>query len=526
MFARMKPHGKRIFFTWLIVVGGAALLIWISTLLLTAYLEDQISERINSANGKVSSVRVNLLSRSVKIKTLVWSSVPDSIHAIPHTLRLNTLSITGISLYQLLVNKTIRIREILLDSGKFQYNSSIKQIQQAVASKYTSFECRSISVNNIETQIVTDTVISFSARFTFHLTSARVNLDSIYSIRYSVKAYNGLVSNISLSRHEGMYGGTIRQFYFNTQEQRIVIDSVLLIPNFTKYKFAQYLGEQAGRVNISIPKLTLEGVAFDRFFDSTFMASKVIIQSFDLFSFKDKRLPFLRDYNIPLPMQGFLDASWMVKIDSILIGNSRITIEEFPAKGNELTKIVFNDVNATLTGLNNRRSESDSPYAELKANGLLMGSGKIQATFQLPLDGKALYTARGTVSDFPLATLNPVFVPIANIRIESGHLNKLTFDFSYTEFVSKGKLDIDYRDLHLLGLKKNSAETNALKSFVINILVKRDRDQSGKDAKAVGIIDIERDRRRLIFNIWWKSILNGLQSSMTGRSKPTPNAKK
>src|SRR5690606_14441470 len=126
-------------------------------------------------------------------------------------------------------------------------------VQQKLEPPYSSFECQSISVNNIETQIITDTVLNFSADLSFHLVSFRVQPDSLDSIRYSVKAYTGAASNISLSRHEGMYGGTIKQLLFDTQAQTIILDSILLIPNFSKYKFAQFLGEQAGRVNLSIP---------------------------------------------------------------------------------------------------------------------------------------------------------------------------------------------------------------------------------------------------------------------------------
>jgi hypothetical protein len=65
-----------------------------------------------------------------------------------------------------------------------------------------------------------------------------------------------------------------------------------------------------------------------------------------------------------------------------------------------------------------------------------------------------------------------------------------------------------------------------LKTLFISFFVKKNRDQSGKNAKAVGIIDIERDRRRLIFNTWWKSILDGLQSSLLGHGKSNKSKSK
>lgn len=522
----MKFRGSRILFLWVIILSGITLMVLVVALSLSRYLEREIHEAIYLQNGKVSSIQINLWKRSLSIMDLEWSSVPDGLNSPPHDFRCQKVLVKGISVYQLLANKTIRVSEIVLDSGKLRYNNSLKNVHRAVASAYTVFECRTISLKTIETHVMADTLVSFSALLTLRINDAMVTLDSMNGITYSAKNSFGNVRNINFSRHEGMYGGSIKKLFFNTREQKIIIDSVLLIPNFSKYSFAQFLGEQAGRLNISIPKLTLEGVAFDSLVDSTFIASKISIESFDLFSFKDKRIPFLRKENIPLPMASFISLPWKVKIDSILVTNSRITVEEYPARGDERIAITFNTIHASFTGLNNRLGKNEHPYALLKASAQLMGTGKINAVFQFPLDEASPYTAAGEISKFSLVELNPVFIPIANIRIESGYLNSLTFDFRYTEIESKGELDIDYENLRLLGLNKNNAETNNIKTFFINVLIKKKRDQSGANAKAVGVINIERDRRRLVFNVWWKSILDGLHSSLVGQTKRTRQSKR
>lgn len=507
----------------LLILSSSALFLLISIILLSRYAERKIHERITAQHAEVSSVQINLLTRSVHIKDFSWSSSTDSdsISADsipPHFLKFNTLTLRGIKIIKLLKRNTIHLSEIVLDTGHVQYNISKEHsIAKAITSAYSLFKCDAVSLNHIKAEIKTDTIVSFSTLFSVHGTGAAVEIDSLKKSHYSIKQMGGVARRMNFSRHEGMYGGSIKRFWFNSEQRKIIIDSVLLIPNYTKYKFAQFLGEQAGRVNISIPRLTLEGVAFDQLIDSTFAASTLVIESFDLFSFKDKRIPFLNKEVIPLPMESFIKLPWKVKIDTLQIKDSRITIEEFPAKGDEVTTIVFNSVYATLTGLNNRSEET---YAQLNAQGLLMGNGSVEAIFQLPLDGTSPYTARGKILKFELKELNPVFIPIANIRIESGLLNTLTFDFSYNEFNSNGKLDIDYENLRLLGLNKNNAATNEFKTFFINLFVRKNRDQTGTSAKAVGIIDMDRNRQRLIFNMWWISILDGLKSSMLHHGKP------
>ncbi len=517
----MKSWSHQIPYKWVVItLGSSFLLVWITFLLLTTYLEGEIRSTIYRYNGKVSSIDVNLFTRRVLIKNLQWSSIPDSLNAVPHSFRLNSVTLDGISLFPLLVHKTIHVNKIMLDSGKVLYNKNIKQpIQEVVNSKYTVFKCHSISLNTIDAQIIADTVVTASVLLTLHLTDAAVWVESNNTLHYSLKNSTGIGQQINFSRQEGMYGGTIKQLSFNTQEEKIILDSILLIPNFSKFKFAHYVGDQIVRLNISIPKLTFEGVAFDKLIDSTLVVEKIVVHSFESFSFKDKRIPFVNETDVPLPMESFLNLSWKIKIDSILIHKSRMTIEEFPVKGVASGITTLDEVRAIFTGLNNRIQENSPVSAALEVTGLVMNSGRFKAFFQFPLDGSANYYANGSISKMSFAELNPVLTRVANIRVKSGYLNSLTFNFTYTEFTSNGHLDIDYADLHITSLNKNKQTTNDLRTLFVNAVVKNNRDQSGPTAKAAGIINIERNRKKSIFNVVRMSILDGLRSSILRRNK-------
>jgi len=514
----VKTQFNRKYILAIIILGASCALILGIALLLPGFIERKIHAIISEQNINAGSVHVELFSRSVELNNLEWESQQDSQKLHIHSFKINTLNIRGINLYELLAKKNIRINEIVLDSGKIKYNTKKTSQQQhdVLSLKYKELTCAFISLIHIETEIISDTVEMLTTIFHLNITDLGVKMDSTNSKIYTMQQMDGFAENINFNRNEGMYGSSIKKIAFNTAKQEITIDSILLIPNFSKFKFARYIGKQAGRLSISVPKLIFEGVAFEYFQDSIIDITKIRIPAFDLHSFKDKRMPYLNTEIIPLPMEVFIDLPWQIKIDSILIGNSLITIEEFPEKGDELTLVTFTNVNAAFTGLNNRITKDDRPYALLHATGNLMGSANINALFRFPLDGSPTYSAAGKVSNFSLAELNPVFVPIASIRIESGFLNTLKFDFDYNEFNSKGTLDIDYEDLRLVVLNKRNAQNNQVKTFIINLLVKKNRDQSGQSAKTVGEIDIERDRSRYIFNVWWKSVLDGLQYIMKG----------
>jgi hypothetical protein len=53
-----------------------------------------------------------------------------------------------------------------------------------------------------------------------------------------------------------------------------------------------------------------------------------------------------------------------------------------------------------------------------------------------------------------------------------------------------------------------------LKTMLINLIVKEDKTQKMAKKRRTGTIDIPRDRKRFIFNVWWKSIFDGLKASI------------
>jgi len=525
----MKTPRSRTLRRFIVISLGITLTLFVSGTSISFYIAKKIDEKITSLNGKSSATRVNLFTRSVHIRNLEWTSIANSGYSIPHSAKFASVSINGVAIYHLLVNKKVQVDKITVEDGAILYNkkkSGTAQSKLNPDSQYKSFFVENIIFKNVSVQINSDTVVSFSALANFHIENILLKIDSLSKLHYTAGKVGALLENINISRHKGLYGGTVKSIYLNTHRQTVSIDSVLLIPNYTKFEFAQRLGKETGRVNLSVPQLIIEGIDFEKLRDSIFTASKIEIHSFDLLAFKDKRLPFLRKENVPLPMESFIKLPWTIKVDSVFVKDSHILVEEISPEGVEAGLVTFDNVNATITGLNNRITKMERAYATLNATGFIMGTGKINARFTLPLDGASPYNAKGTISNLAFTQLNQVLIPMANIRVESGQLNTLAFNFNYTDLVSKGQLEIDYDDLRIIGLNKNKSSTNEVKTFLINVFVKKNNNTLTK-LKRVGEINIERDRKRFIFNVWWKSILDGLQSSiMAGSDKRKVNKKR
>ncbi len=512
----MKPLKRRLTRLSLILLGCLLLGVAVSVAL-SAYLEGKIKDKITSINGTVSAVTINLLKRSLALNNLSISATHDTLTLQPITLTLKSVSIQGVSLFELFARNKLSANEIRLDSGMVQYDKTVQKNHiENLNSTINEFAIKNISVSHVQIAVLKDSVESLSALINCHLTNATVIAEPMNHFRYSVAEVNGLIEKIKIDQKESMYRGNIARIACNTKDKTILIDSAELIPKYGKFEFAHHLGMQTARISMQVPKLKIEGVQFNKIADSTFIASKITVQSFALSAFRDRRVPFLRQKNVSLPMEYFLKLPWEIKVDSIVISDSEIAVEEFPEKAIASGVITFNKVNAIFTGLNNRTVEGDKPHATLHANSLLMRSGQLKASFHFPLDGSLMYRAEGSISNMPFSALNPILTKMANVRIKSGYLKELLFKFTYTEMVSKGTLDLAYTNLTFTGLDKNRKSTNEIKTFLLNAMIRNDGTMATSKSEAIGIIDIQRDRKRLIFNVWCKSIADGIKSSLQG----------
>lgn len=510
---------------WIFLIVGVLVLI-IGGYVCSGYIEKTITRIINDRNGKVASVHANLVTRSIHIQDLQWHTPADSIEMHSDTITISDVHAQGIHVLDLLLHQKLVVNKLILDDGTIDLNTSLTK-KNSMKSKgaLPDIVFKTILLNNLHVQIQ-DSTGTYTGLLDCELIDAIVRNDSISQNHFSVKAVKSTLKNIDIKYKAEMYRGTIKQAYIDSNVGEIVVDSVLLIPVYNKDEFAKVAGNQVARINLSIPKLIVKGFKFHEFFSRSFIASNIAIESFDLFTYKDKRIPFVRDKNRAMPMESFIKLPFSIRVDSITIKDSHIAIEEIQKTSKASGIMTFDHVNATFTRLNNRVTSDSSSTAILKANALLMNSGFIQATFTFPLNGSPTYTATGSISKMELTTLNPVLENMVSIHIKSGYLSNLTFDFHYTDYVSKGVLNLAYENLIITALDKNESTINEFKTFLIHLFTKENKLKAQPSSNRVGVIDIERDRKRFIFNVWWKSMLDGLKSSMGGNKKRIRDSKK
>lgn len=515
---------NRILRLTLIILLSVTVVLVVSVGILSYYAQDKAESILKSLEVKTSSIQVNLFTRSITISDLEWTYSTDSLLEAPHHFQAKDIQVKGVSLYQLLRHKKLHINDLFVDDGVIFYNNKLQRDVQKSPKKESKLNSISIGVvrlKNITTNISYDTLPEYAGviSLTFHdLALTDINKASDLS-RYQLNSIEGNITGIRLHEKESMYNTSIARLYINSDKHQVTIDSVYLIPIYSKHDFSRKLGKQVDRFSASFPKISITGLIFNKLRDSLFTASVVHIASAELHVYRDKRLPFIKKEDTPLPMALIRSLSFGAAIDTVRITNAKITYEEFPEKGFETGHVTFERLNATLDHISNRGDYSNYKQSTLIVSAKIMEEGVINAEFSLPYGEPQIYNAKGNIKNLELNRLNPILENLAFISITSGMLNQLTFSFDYNDLVSRGSLLINYDNLKIVSMtKEKESIKNEFKTWILNTALKKDKDKSVDKAKRSGTIYFERNRKKAVFNVWVQSLFSGLKSSVLDSS--------
>lgn len=519
-----KIHIPR-FAQWILgILAALTILILIAGPIASHFAKSKLQEALSSVGGTVGDVSVNFFLREISVEDAAIFQASKN-NAISDSINISSIAVKGISITQFLFNQALDVQEVSIETGTVQINlnSFKKENTEDNNSKlpFKSLRIAKLNVNNLSSFIGKDStqICEGMVNLSVSKIASRDNSPVNELTAYTLGRIEAHLTRVKAYESEGLYRFEIGSIRVDSEKEKLRLDTFYLIPLHSKYRFARIAGKQTDRINVFIQTFDVEGLQYKALADSSIVVKKIAITGGEVLAFRDKRRPFRETKKKPLPMELLQSISMPIEIDTIIIDNTKITYEEFPEEGFESGKVIFQDLQAILSNISNRTYYNKPKHATLKASTKLMGKGKLEASFELPIGG-GNYRATGRLNGLALSYLNPMLENLAFISVESGRLNEMTFNFDYNDKISNGTLTINYRDLKIRGLKKQAKEEkNDLKSLVINTIIKTDKDSKTPIEKRTGTISFERDQQRQIFNFWWKSLLSGVKSSVLGTKK-------
>ncbi len=243
--------------------------------------------------------------------------------------------------------------------------------------------------------------------------------------------------------------------------------------------------------------------------DSSITADKIILDNVSLTASRDKRIPFQHGIEKPMPTKLISSISVPFSVNSIVVQNGAVTVQETSAKTNQTGIIPFRNINAVMTNVSNINNQNKN--LTINATATLFNSS-IRHFYYSESYGDSLsnFTMAVSLSPVNFVELNPITKPLASINIEKGRSDTLFANWAGNKYAATGKMNLYYNNLSVKILDPTNEKKKNLKLSVENALA---GSLVSSANKKTSLVFFERDREKFIFNYWIKTFLTGVLSS-------------
>lgn len=483
-------------------------------------IRDKIEEQLSLLKEKGIDIKydymnVNVFTGKIEFYQLSVDVGKDSISGIscliPHFL------VKGVELIPFIRDRSLVINYITLQEARVTYTPGVSLFEKDSTSS-KKLLLQNVSIGAIAMPSMKFILHDSTARDTVMRVSCDLEFDNIGIERQtdSLAWRKGEVrlGDFSIDLPKVFYQAHIKNVSMNLMKKTLALDSIHIRPSLGRRKFMQAYGKEIDYISGMIPYLKLTNVNWLTYPTSRLEISKILLQM-QLRVFRDKRYPFIKNHTTTLPSHFLQQLPFQLTIDSILVQDSYVSYEEFPEEGDSTGIVVFDKLFATITQVHNN-PEFQRPI-EMKAYSRFMGAGDLNATFTFPYNTSAPYYLAGNITNLRMSSLNRMLGAAAKVKIESGTMTNLKFNFAYTLLKSSGEVELNYEDLKILSLRENKDKKqaiSAIKTLLLNtFIIKKDMDEDVDRDKRTGTIGFYRDQKRSIFNYWWKSVFSGIKSA-------------
>lgn len=210
-----------------------------------------------------------------------------------------------------------------------------------------------------------------------------------------------------------------------------------------------------------------------------------------------------------------------MKIDTLSLHHINVSYNEFNQKSKKAGTISFNNTSGRFLNVTtNDTALKKNNICDIRLTSYFMNRGKLDLSFNFNLtDSENSFNYKGKLGPMDLQNVNPATMPLAMVKISSGHLKQLDFDIKADKNKAEGKVTLLYNNLKVVLLKADSVTENlkhrTFASMFANLFIlKHDNpDAEGKTPRSF-YVRYQRTPETAFFKSLWQTLLSGLKPAV------------
>ncbi|MES2425796.1 MAG: DUF748 domain-containing protein [Bacteroidota bacterium] len=318
----------------------------------------------------------------------------------------------------------------------------------------------------------------------------------------------------------GLYAYSVKKLKISTRASQLNAEGLIFEPVnphgfFNKTKKDRY--------TVHLDSLQLNNFDFLTYHKyRTLSASSLVINSGRVSLFNNpNKVPNNKDKVSGFPHVIIHQIGTDIRLDTVKVSHLNVSYSEYNKKTKQDGTIQFNNTGGTLLNItNNKTALQKNNLATVQLTSYFMSHGKLNISFSFNLTDKdAAYAYKVHLGPMDLGLINPATMPFAMVKITSGTLKSLDFDFKADSKTSKGKVVLLYNDLKINILKADT-ENQVLKNKVLislyaNLFILK-HDNPDKESLIPRSFNVNyvRPKNSPFFKTIWKSLLIGLKPAV------------
>jgi hypothetical protein len=483
---------------------------------------------INLIDGSLTLHKVGLIPTQHAIDSV--KSAGSSLRAIM-AFRVDKIEMNGFEIRKFLNTGDLQIEDLLILRPEFKLlvnpDKKIKATKKAgtfdeiLTDKFTVAELNSFNIINATFSVANikyDTNPLIIDSINFVLKNARADQETIEKfIPFEFSDFSFTSTGIHMDFSSD----------FTIESDKLEIDAALDFVKIFNFQIRPKLNFKAFSARYNMQKqwfaLVVDELHLHRFnLDQLYTKGDLLVEKLEIFKanaalYKDKSKPAPPFKVKPLPATIIRNIPFKIDIDSVIIENAMITINEKSGLTGKISNLTFSQLNAVMVGFSNDSLHlSENPVMSCDVSTNVMNQAKVQMrlAFNLLSDSDE-FTVSGQVDSVKAGIFNEVLVQMMAVEVKSGDIHRMDFEFIAMDTISKGTLDMEYNNvkIDILNPDLDKTKKQGFRSLAANTVIKT-HNRKTKPTYAQGVINVARVREKDVFPYLWHSIQSGLVSTL------------
>lgn len=556
---RKSPYLKWIL--WLVgLVGGLLLIGFLISLWLPKYFKSELDAALKESVVNASDSLYQITYDNIVINIPLGNAEVRGVKLTPDStvyqrlliaqkapndqfdLRADRVRLSGVSLLQLLLSKSLSINTILIDRPvahivhnpqSYNANKPSKSPYELISKVLKSVRIDKINLDNVDftyenrqdsTQKPQKSQLK---KLYLDVTDFLLDEDSGKDSSRIFFAQNLVLKAEGLELPSGneLYVFRMQELSLSTRDSTLQVKNVLYKPQLSKNEFSRAIGNSTDRLDLEFKNIKATQVDIKRFLvDRQLFAKNLYINAGLMDIDKDKRYPPTPDKKTYFyPHQLLLKSKFKVGFEKVYLKSTRVLYGELNPKTDRRGTLFFDGTHGTITNLTNDSAWiKRSPTCRVQVRTRFMNTGQLNTYFIFNLASRAGdFACGGTMNGFDMTKVNLISEALARASVTSGTVSKLKFEINANNVRSSINMHLLYDDLKVDVLKVDD-DTGKLKrrsflSQVVNNIVLNENNPRENRPARTGEATVERASDESFFNLIWHTMFVSIKQIVIGR---------